>query len=142
MEDCKGLEDGKPCDAGEMRCGDILCEPVLEPGPSFLKLPDKLPDTLSDASRPWLLGLAGEITSNKSDKGSFCKDSLNNELWLLVCWLLDVFFDLSFFFLLPFNVFFFSGLSPPFPFTTEKRFANASWGFLSFRFLTLLTSEM
>jgi len=54
-----------------------------------------------------------------------------------------VFFDLNFFFFLPFNVFFFFGVSPPFPFTTEKRFANASsWGFLSFRFLTLLTSEM
>jgi len=138
VEDCKGLEDGNPRDAGDVRCGDILCEAVLGPGPSFLKLPDPL----SDASRPRLLGLAGEITSNKSDKGSFCNDGRDNELWLLVCWLFKAFFDLSFFFLLPFNVFFFSGLSPPFPFTTEKRFANASWGFLSFRFLTLLTSEM
>ena len=76
LEDCKGLEDGEPRDAGEVCCGDILCEAVLGPGPSFLKLPD----TLSDASRSRLLGLAGEITSNKSNKGSFCKDGLDNEL--------------------------------------------------------------
>ena len=97
-----------------MRCGDIRCEATLRPGPSFLKLPDTL------------AGLAGDITANKSDSGSFCEDGGDNGLWLLVDWLLDALFDLSFFFFLPFNFFFLFGLSPPFPLTTEKRLAKAS----------------